>query len=110
MPSGSRPGRWHRHTTMPWSPSPRPGGVDARLVVDEVRFDPGMTRIRTGELVGVTARSAAVGPGLHWVRLADAPPVTTALLLREQGWRPAVHQVVAAARDCRERHGWTTPS
>jgi hypothetical protein len=84
--------------------------VDARLVVDEVRFDPGMTRIRTGELVGVTARSAAVGPGLHWVRLADAPPVTKALLLREQGWRPAVHQVVAAARDCRERHGWTTPS
>lgn len=85
-------------------------GVEARLVVDEVRFDPAMTRIRSGELIGITARSAAIGSDVHWARLTDAPRVSTDLLVRDQESRPGVRHLVEVARGCRERHRWLSGS
>ena len=80
----------------------------AAVVLDGTRFDPGMTRIASGELVGIAAHSAGLRlpPGLTWRVLADAPAVEVVLLHDPARPRPAVHTFLALARRLRDERGW----
>jgi LysR family transcriptional regulator, benzoate and cis,cis-muconate-responsive activator of ben and cat genes len=87
----------------------RARAVVPELVVDEVRFDPGHTRIRSGELIGITTPTVLQATsGLRWVPLLDAPTVDTELVFRVAAPPTALRAFVPACRRCRDHQRWTS--